>query len=289
MSEPAPAANVYALDPSSDWRFFARLPDGRALVSCHARNAVLIVDGEGSEIGRLAFEFGKPEGIAVHPGDGRVLVVDRHHHCIRVFDSCLNPMRSIATDHQPPRQLNQPVGIAISPSGNSVWVADNENHRVLQLDADGKYVSTLGSGCIGTAPGCMFCPCGVAVFDHPAHGELVIVSEWGNGRVQVFRASSGGEVFAMYGGVPHAHHVTVDSHANIYVSEYATRKIKIFNLNGAEYRCAGELPSAVSLVAAAADLDTIVTQNRLVRVPSRYHSKKRVKRGLTADEKEQAL
>ena len=269
--------NIYTPDPSADWRFFARLPDGRALVSCHARNAVLIVNANSGEIiGRLECEFAKPEGIAVN-SKGSVFVVDRFHHCIHVFNSeLIKQPRCIASDCQEPGRMNQPVGIAISSVDDSIWIADNENHRVLQFSADGRYVKTLGSG-YGTAPGQMFCPCGIALYNHPSYGELVAVSEWGGGRVQVF--FGGGEgVFSIYGGVQHAHHVVVDSSGILYVTEYATRKIKRYSLDG-ELVGGGEWSaSVVSLAVAAAaaapssssssswGLDTVVVlQKELVR------------------------
>jgi DNA-binding beta-propeller fold protein YncE len=255
-------SSIYtATDAAADWRFFARLHDGRALVSCHARNAVLIVDTEGKEIGRLECEFAKPEGIAVN-SKGVVFVVDRHHRCIFVFGPDLKHQRSIVSDLQDVGPLNQPVGIAISSVDDSVWVADNENHRVLQFDEAGKYISTLGNG-YGSAPGNLFCPCGIALYNHASHGELVVVSEWGGGRVQVFKA---GQVFSIYAGVQHAHHVVVDAHGSVYVTEYATRKIKRFSLDG-ELVGGGEwATSAVSLVAGDAGIDIVVAQQHVMRL-----------------------
>ena len=55
-------------------------------MSCHARNALLIVDAGGDEIVRLECEFAKPEGIAMN-SKGNIFVVDRFHHCIHVFES----------------------------------------------------------------------------------------------------------------------------------------------------------------------------------------------------------
>lgn len=205
-----------------DWRCFVRLSDGRALVSC--RDAVLILDTEGKEVGRLEGAFAHPEGIAVN-SKGSVYVTDRHHHCIHVFDSQLNPLRGIVTDFQEPDRFDEPVGIAISPVDDSIWVADSGNNRVLHLDTKGRFISVLGNG-YGTAPGQFFCPCGVALYNHPINGELVVVSEWGGGRVQVFKA---GQVFSIFGGVPHAHHVVVDSGFLLVNTMYLIKK---FSLDG---------------------------------------------------------
>ena len=107
---------------------------------------------------------------------------------------------------------------------------------------------------------------GIALYDHPIHGELVIVSEWGGGRVQVFRTT--GEVFAIFGGVQHAHHAVVDGEGTIYVSEYATRRIKRFSLDGDSWGVLDE--SAVSLVAETeVGLAVTVTQTRVVGMRNR--------------------
>ena len=148
--------SIYSPNPEANYRFFTKLPDGRALLSCHAKNTVLVVDEAGIIVDTVKISFGRPEGIAVN-SKGQILIVDRNHHCIHVFDKDLAHQKSIVTDHQIPGKLNQPVGIAISASDDRIWVADNENHRVLVLAADGEYLTTLGNG-YGTAPGQLFCP-----------------------------------------------------------------------------------------------------------------------------------
>ena len=255
--------NIYTPNPAADYRFIVKLHDGRTLVSCHADNAVLIANEAGDVESCVETEFSRPEGIAVNDSRGEILIVDRYHNCIHVFDNNLKHQRSIATDFQPCGKLNQPVGIAISSTGDRIFVADNENHRVLILDAKGEYIATLGKG-YGSAPGQMYCPCGIALYNHPVHGELAIVSEWGGGRVQVFSVISG-DLLSIFGGVAHAHHVVVDGDGVIYVSEYATRRIKRFSLDG-DWRDEWGA-SAVSLVAETdAGLAMVVTQKQVIRM-----------------------
>ncbi len=206
--------------------FHAKLPDGRTLVSCHTLNAVLILNEKGFAVGRVGVNFSRPEGIAVN-SKGDVLIADRYHHSIHVLDKALQHKRSIVTDHQLPGRLDQPTGIAISASDDRIWVADSENHRVLVLASNGEYLATLGSG-RGMAPGQLYYPSSVALYNHPLHGELVIVSEWA--RVQVFR--SAGDVFAIFGGVQQAHYATVDAQGAVYVTEQATHRIKRFSIDG---------------------------------------------------------
>ena len=254
--------NIYNQSENADYRFFVRLPDGRGLLSCHARNVVVIVNSSGDEVGQLEDGIRRPEGIAVN-SKGYVFVVDRYNNCVHVYDEKLVQQRGIVTDFQPVGRMNQPVGIAISTIDDSIYVADNENHRVLVFTAAGEYRSTLGDN-YGTAPGKFFCPCGVALYVHPVYGEMVIVSEWGGGRVQVFKTD--GSLFALYGGVEHAHHVVVDADGIIYVSEYSARKIRKFSLTG-DILGGGEwTSSAVSLVAGKSGVDAVVTPIQVVLV-----------------------
>ena len=262
--------NVFNSNLGVDFRFFVRLHDGRGLLSCHSLNVVLVVDCVGDVVGRLSDGISRPEGIAVN-GKGLIHVVDRHKNCIHVFNDDLSYRRSIFLDA--PGSLNQPVGIAISGVDDKIYVADNENHRVLVLSAEGDHVHTFGGGGHGTAPGQFFCPCGVALFDHPIHGELVIVSEWGGGRVQVFHVT--GALFALYGGVSHAHDVVVDSDGMVYVSEYSNRKIKRFSLDGAILGGGEWGGSVVSLVAENNGLHSVVMRDRVVSVLKDCKKRKR--------------
>jgi DNA-binding beta-propeller fold protein YncE len=256
--------NIYTPNPAADYRFIVKLQDGRTLVSCHADNAVLVANEAGDVVSCVETEFSRPEGIAVNNSTGEILIVDRYNHCIQVLNNDLKHQRSIVTDFQPCGKLNQPVGIAISSTGDRIFVADNENHRVLILDAKGKYLDTLGKG-YGTAPGNMYCPCGIALYNHPIHGELAIVSEWGGGRVQVFRVING-DLFSIFGGIAHAHHVVVDQGGVVYVSEYATRRIKRFCLDG-DWRDQWGA-SAVSLVVSegSGGLAMVVTQKQVIQI-----------------------
>ena len=247
--------NIHTSNPDADYRFLAELPDGRCLLSCHKQNAVLVVDSKaaGNVTGRLeGVEFSRPEGIAIDQ-QGRVLVVDRYNHCIRVFDSQLTYQTRIGAAGTGDAEFNQPVGIAVSPVDGRIWIADNENHRVQALDGS-TFSTSLGLG-LGTKPGQLYCPCGIALYNHAQHGELVIVSEWGGGRVQVFKTN--GDVFAIFAAVQHAHHVAVDADGNVIVSEYATRKIKRFSLDG-EWK---ELQASTVSIGP----DWFVTQDRVLK------------------------
>jgi DNA-binding beta-propeller fold protein YncE len=247
--------NIYESNQDANLRFFLELPDGRCLVSSHGQNAVLIVDSKstGNVIGKLEdVQFAHPEGMAIDQ-KGRILIVDRYHHCIHAFDSQLAYLTRIGSRGTGNAEFNQPVGIAVSSVDGRIWIADNENNRIQALDGS-TFSTSVGLG-FGTKPGQLFCPCGIALYNHTEHGELVIVSEWGGGRVQVFKTN--GDVFAIFPGVHHAHHLFVEADGSILVSEYATRKIKRFNLDGEWNQLS---TSTVSITA-----DCFVMQDRIVR------------------------
>jgi hypothetical protein len=94
------------------------------------------------------------------------------------------------------------------------------------------------------------------------------VSEWGGGRVQVFKEHSA--VLTILGGVPHAHHVAVDGKGNIYVSEYATARVKRFALDGEVISNAGSVVSLVPFKNAKG-IEVFVMQKRLITSRKRKH------------------
>jgi len=72
--------------------------------------------------------------------------------------------------------------------------------------------------------------------------------------VQVFRTN--GDVVAIFPGVQRAHHVAVEADGGVLVSEYATRKVKRFSLDG-EWRA---MPASVACIGA----DWFVMPDRVV-------------------------
>ena len=94
-------------------------------------------------------QFDFPRGLALLP-DGRVLVVDRDNHRIRVLSADLQQVRTVAGDggrgHQDgaaaQAQFNCPDGLALLPDGR-VLVVDLGNHRIRVLSADLQQVSTV--------------------------------------------------------------------------------------------------------------------------------------------------
>ena len=257
--KPSPNVGMSVFDecPSNDFRFLLKLPDSRLLLSCHSTNSVLVLDADGKQISTISDWFSKPEGLALW--ENHIYIVDRYKHCVHVFNaSTLEHVTAFGGPGQDPGQFNQPVGIAVGENG-LLWVADNENHRVQALTPSGQHVKTLGVvGQLSDAPGFFFCPCGIATYQHPQHGELVLVSEWGGHRVQVFK---GEKVFAIYSGIQNAHSLCVHG-GEVYVSEYGSASVRKFLLDG---ECVQLEQNAVSLSADGESL-LIVERHKLKQI-----------------------
>ena len=56
------------------------------------------------------------------------------------------------------------------------------------------------------------------------HKGLVIVAEWGNGRVQVFNAK--GDSILVVNGFPHAHDVVADDDGGVFVALYSHKRVR---------------------------------------------------------------
>lgn len=200
-----------------EYRFATYLDADKLLVSDYASNLVLEADREGNLTNNNIDQgFSKPEGIAVS-ATGEVFVVNRCPGSVKVFgrdpDGKFVPLRTFGED-----ALNQPVGITIDNEKGEVYVADNENHRVVVFKIDGRFERVIGNG-YGQDPGRLFCPCGVAL-----HKGLVIVAEWGNGRVQVFNAK--GNSILVVNGFPHAHDVVANDNGEVFVALYSQKRVR---------------------------------------------------------------
>ena len=103
------------------------------------RWADLTPDGNvGTVVGTGLFDFGDqdgtgddvrlqhPQGIAVHPADGRLLVSDSYNDALKWVDPATRAVTTWARD------FHEPAGIAIDADGR-VFVADTNAHRILVL------------------------------------------------------------------------------------------------------------------------------------------------------------
>jgi DNA-binding beta-propeller fold protein YncE len=220
--EPTPwSLNVF-YEP--EYRFAVPLDEDHYLVSCQASNALLVVRRHSGNVKvALRNQFNKPQAMAVSSDGTMVYVVDRFNHCVHVLR---RPVKEVWNLFKVrvlggPGILNQPVGVALDEDGGRLYVADNENHRIAVFSTEsGELVESLGDG-YGKEVGQLFCPCGVALYK-----GLVVVAEWGNGRLSVF---CDGKAVNVIEGTPHAHDVVVDGD-RIHVACYFEKRVRSFHL-----------------------------------------------------------
>lgn len=127
-----------------------------------------------------------PEGIAVSPNSGHMVIADSGNNRIVIWDSDGTPLKSIGSfgpraDWRNPPQFNHPTKVFVHPS-KKLYVADTLNNRIVILDESGLVISTWGSQ--GDAPGQFNLPRSICI-DH--FGDFWVLDS-GNSRVQIFSA-----------------------------------------------------------------------------------------------------
>ena len=123
-------------------------------------------------------QFDRPQGVALS-SSGDIVVCDLDNH-LQVFRPDGTFVRQWGTRGVALGQFCGPWSVAVS-STDEVFVADLGNHRIQIFRLDGSFVRSWGSE--GAAPGQFRNPDCLAV-----HGDLVLVSDTNNHRIQCFWA-----------------------------------------------------------------------------------------------------
>ena len=205
-----------------DFRCAAAFPDGsgRVMISNMSTNKLLIIDNAGNVVGSSPDEchFDRPEALAFDNNTDELYVSDRYNHCVKVLDykHGFKLLRIIGGNGE----LEQPIGIALDPKEEKLYVADSRNNRIVVFTRKGELVNTIG----GENDKLMLSgPSGIALYQ-----GMVIVSEWGNDRVHVFK---NGKPLLVAHGFPHGQHLTVDPRTGtVYVALFLHRKIRKLNI-----------------------------------------------------------
>ena len=135
-------------------------------------------------VGELKLKFSpgdKPVnfyGIAVNT-NGTIVLTDNHGHCVYVFNKYGNCLRKSRGEGSNTGQLQYPDGISFL-NDNEVLIADLKNCRIQRLNIQtGTVVKSFGK--FGKEKGKLGNPVDVTVDDE----GRVVVTEWGNNRIQV--------------------------------------------------------------------------------------------------------
>lgn len=197
----------------------------------------------------------------------------------RLFDSSqLEFHVAVGTKGSEEGAFNCPEGVALSADGR-IFVADSLNHRVQIFDSSGKFLAAFGSN--GAAPGEFNMPGGVAVGMDGDGREILVVTDQGNGRLQIFTSEG---TFVRVIGMPGSDDgqlleptgvFLVPGSGEIIVCDYQNCRVQVFGGDGRFLRLFGrpgdgdgefKHPSGIALSADAKQLIVADYQNDRLQV-----------------------
>ena len=201
----------------------------------------------------------RPRGVAVNQR-GEIIVAEYRGHCVSIFSSIGEKIRTFGCLGSAQGQFNEPCGVAVDGDGN-ILVVDECNHRIQNFTAGGKFLTTVGRN--GSKPLFSY-PTGVAV-NH--RNRKVYICDNNNNRIQILNAdltfsSSFGSQGSGDGQFNYPWDVALDSTGNVYVADSDGHRIQVFTSEGKFLRKFGKKgsgdgelnwPSSVSI-----DSDDIV-------------------------------
>ena len=111
---------------------------------------------------------GRPTGIAVNAGAGRIYLADPGHHNLDILDLQGRLIKAVGKRGSGHGEFNFPTDLDLDAQGN-VYVVDSMNARVQVFDGEGKFLRAFGER--GTNPGSFMIPKGIAV---SAFGQVYV-------------------------------------------------------------------------------------------------------------------
>lgn len=230
-----PAENSHYLFPARDNVFVSPIdiavdPAGRTLFVSDSKLAVVKIFSNGGrklvgEIGRGVLE--RPTGIAIHPGNDELLVVDTLAANIVRFGLHDHAFKGIfGSTGSGQGRLHYPTNIFVAADG-AILVSDSLNFRVQLFSARGEFLKEFGS--LGDNPGYFSRPKGVAA---DSDGHIYVVDNLFD-NVQIFdrvgrlllafgeHGSDAGQFWLPSG-------IFIDARDRIYVSDAYNKRIQIF-------------------------------------------------------------
>lgn len=205
-------------------------PGGDVLVSDSEAGAVIWLDARGDQRLRISDGLVRPTAAQMHPGSGRIYVVDAQRHSIVVFDSAGVRVGEIGRRGSDPGQFNFPTNLALGDDG-TLWVTDAMNFRVQHLDAEGRPLAVFGEA--GDLQGDMARPKGIGL---DSHGHVYVVEGLFDA-VNVF--DDRGRLLLTFGGPGRlggqfwlATGLHVDDSDRIYVADSFNGRIQVFQFLG---------------------------------------------------------
>jgi streptogramin lyase len=208
------------------------LPGRELFFSDSKLNQVFRVDEEKTRLFSDGITLRQPTGIAFHPGNEELWVVETAAHRIAVFNRSGAVVKRIGSRGTGRGQFNYPTFIWIDREGR-IYVVDSMNFRIQMLDSEGGWITSFGQQ--GDGSGDLARPKGVAT---DSHGNIYITDALFH-VVQIF--NSEGEFLDSFGGqgqgqgefwMPAGIYIDQDDH--IFVADSYNSRIQVFKLEERE-------------------------------------------------------
>ncbi len=168
----------------------------------------------------------RPVAVAINDSLGRLYVVERNSHKVRVLDLAGKTLFTFGGLGRDDGKFNLPLSITVDHAG-TVYVLDSGNFRVQIFTADGKFLRKFGS--VGDQPGQFANPKGIAV-DSDGH---IYVTDGAFSNFQIFDQE--GNTLMFIGGLgPRAGQfhlpaaIAIDENDRIYVADQINKRIEVF-------------------------------------------------------------
>ena len=236
-----------------------------------------------------------PTGLALD-GSGNLYVADGRNHRIRKIDSqgvittiAGTGERGYGGDDGPAAeaQLYFPYGLALDGSGN-LYVADSRNHRIRKIDSEGVITTIAGTGEWGyggddgpAAEAQLYSPYGLAL---DGSGNL-FVTDAANHRIR--KIDSEGMITTIAGtgesgyggdGGPAAkaqfrfpYGLAVDGSGNLFVADYAHRRVRIIRPPGERNPVTQEFPHFANGDSTLSDLVLVNVDTKTITPAVRFY------------------
>ncbi|UOF02277.1 NHL repeat-containing protein [Bdellovibrio reynosensis] len=174
-------------------------------------------------------QFEAPERLVISPA-GKILVIERFQHKIKVFDMDGTYLSSIGSEGVGQGQFKEPTDVVFDKDGR-MYVSERQNCRIQVFNADGSHNRFIGSG-PGALVGQLNAPTGIDVDDN----LNVYVLDAANKRVQIFKANNTITTFGTPGNSPGQfnlpYKVRVNSEGDIFVNERIRGELIKFSPTG---------------------------------------------------------
>ena len=171
--------------------------------------------------------MGLPMGVAFSKS-GVWAMTDSSNHCVCVFSTQDELIKKFGSYGNGNSQLNHPYGLAFD-TNNYLYVVDTDNHRVQKFDISGSYVLQFGTK--GSKDGQLSSPVGITV-----HNNRVFVADKANNRISVFQCSGQFSYTLGSSNLSSPQDIIVTSNKQVLVTNYYSRGISIFTLDGKHLR-----------------------------------------------------